>query len=167
MSAPDAVLIRPFRADDRDALVACVRGLQAHEAEFEPRMKAPEELGGWYFDGQLDECRRKNGVILVAEVAGAVIGYITVYATETCEDPDERDYVYAYVADVTVNEDHRGRGVGRALLEAAEGHARDHGSKWLRISVLARNRGALTLYERFGFEHRIVELEKALDAETG
>ena len=63
---------------------------------------------------------------------------------------------------MAVNPDQRGRGIGRSLLEAAERHARDQGSKWLRISVLAQNRIAAGLYERFGFEPRVIELEKNL-----
>ena len=162
MSEPDAVLIRPYRVDDREAVIACVRALQTYEVQYEPRMKPPQDIGDWYVDGQLEECRQKNGVILVAELAGGIVGYTTVYAAEVCEDPDEEAYEYAYVADVAVNPDQRGRGIGRSLLEAAERHARDHGSKWLRISVLAQNRIAAGLYERFGFEPRVVELEKNL-----
>ena len=162
MSAADAVLIRPYRDDDREAVVACVRALQSYETQFEPRMKAPEDLGGWYVDGQLEDCRQNKGVIFVAEVAGTVVGYTTVYAAVPCDDPDEVAYDYAYVADVAVNPEQRGRGIGRSFLEAAEQHAREHGSKWLRISVLAQNRIAAGLYERFGFEPRVVELEKTL-----
>ena len=162
MSAPDAVLIRPYRDEDRDAIIACVRALQTYETQFEPRMKAPEEIGGWYVDGQLKECGQNKGTILVAELAGAVVGYATVYAAVPCNDPDEVAYDYAYVSDVAVNPDQRGRGIGRSLLDAAERHARENGSTWLRISVLAQNRIAAGLYERFGFEPRVIELEKTL-----
>ena len=60
MSEPDAVLIRPYRVDDRKAVIACVRALQTYEAQYEPRMKPPEDIGDWYVDGQLEECRQKK-----------------------------------------------------------------------------------------------------------
>jgi ribosomal protein S18 acetylase RimI-like enzyme len=45
----------------------------------------------------------------------------------------------------------RGRGVGRALLDAAEVHARDAGCCKLTLEVQEDNAPALGLYQRFGF----------------
>ena len=75
---------------------------------------------------------------------------------------EEREYEYAYVSDLVVREGHRGRGLGRALLGRAEEHARREGATLLRIAVLARNAGAVALYESSGFERRLIELSKRL-----
>lgn len=53
--------------------------------------------------------------------------------------------------DVAVLAAHRGRGVGHALLEAAEAHAREHGCCKLTLEVQDDNTPARKLYERFGF----------------
>ena len=63
--------------------------------------------------------------------------------------------------------DFRGRGIGRALIEAAEAHALDQGARWLRIAVLAENEGAWRLYLSRGFTDRQVVLEKALPVRDG
>jgi GNAT superfamily N-acetyltransferase len=55
--------------------------------------------------------------------------------------------VFAYLADVYVLEEHRGRGLGRALVEAAV-----EGSDLRRCRWLLHTSDAHTLYERFGFE---------------
>jgi ribosomal protein S18 acetylase RimI-like enzyme len=47
----------------------------------------------------------------------------------------------------------RGRGIGRALLGAAEQWARGSGVRKLELHVLPHNTGAIALYEGFGF-HR-------------
>jgi RimJ/RimL family protein N-acetyltransferase len=46
----------------------------------------------------------------------------------------------------------RGRGVGRALLEAAVDWAREAGIRKLELHVFPWNERAIALYERFGFE---------------
>jgi ribosomal protein S18 acetylase RimI-like enzyme len=55
------------------------------------------------------------------------------------------------VHDLAVLPDHRGRGVGRLLLEEAERRARARGSSKLTLEVHATNEGAIRLYRRFGF----------------
>ena len=59
----------------------------------------------------------------------------------------------AHVADIgiMVAADWRGRGVGRALLQAAVDWARSAGVLKLEIHVFPHNEAAQRLYERFGF----------------
>jgi ribosomal protein S18 acetylase RimI-like enzyme len=56
------------------------------------------------------------------------------------------------VHDLAVLPAHRGRGVGRALLAAAEEHARARGCCKLTLEVQDDNVPARTLYRRFGFD---------------
>jgi len=67
------------------------------------------------------------------------------------------------VSDLMVRTAHRRRGIGRALLDAAEAYARAAGAAVLRINVLARNDGAAALYGRAGFADRLHQLSKRLD----
>lgn len=53
--------------------------------------------------------------------------------------------------DVAVLATHRGRGIGRALLQAAEAEARNLGCCRLTLEVQEDNTPARSLYERFGF----------------
>jgi ribosomal protein S18 acetylase RimI-like enzyme len=55
------------------------------------------------------------------------------------------------IHDLAVLPGQRGRGVGRALLAAAEAHARAHGFCKLTLEVQEDNAPARGLYERFGF----------------
>ena len=69
---------------------------------------------------------------------------------------------YGLVSDLVVTAKHRGRGVGRALLRAAEERARQAGADALRLSVKASNTAALSLYSVEGFEQSEIYLEKRL-----
>src|SRR5512139_1987471 len=55
------------------------------------------------------------------------------------------------IHDLAVVPGRRGAGVGRALLTAAEAHARESGCCKLTLEVQDDNHPARTLYERFGF----------------
>ncbi len=82
------------------------------------------------------------------------------------EELDQPPGTYALVSDLSVTADYRGRGAGRALLAAAERHARDHGAIDLRIAVLAANGIADTLYRSAGFDPYLVVLSKDLSKIT-
>ena len=56
------------------------------------------------------------------------------------------------IHDLAVLPEFRGKGVGRALLRAAEEHARRKGCCKLTLEVQDDNAPARTLYQRFGFE---------------
>jgi ribosomal protein S18 acetylase RimI-like enzyme len=55
------------------------------------------------------------------------------------------------VHDLAVLPEHRGRGVGRRLLEEIERRARARGSSKITLEVHSANEGAIRLYRRFGF----------------
>lgn len=61
-----------------------------------------------------------------------------------------------HIQDLAVIPDYRGQGVGRALLEAVEEQALDHGCCKLTLDVQDDNQPARALYERFGFTDYVV-----------
>jgi GNAT superfamily N-acetyltransferase len=69
------------------------------------------------------------------------------------------------IHDLAVLPPYRGKGVGRALLQAAEDYARRQGYCRLTLEVLESNAGARALYRRFGFDDSTVSrfLVKPLD----
>ncbi|MFE7776081.1 GNAT family N-acetyltransferase [Streptomyces sp. NPDC057445] len=94
--------------------------------------------------------------VLVA--AGAVVGHLWVAEREVL--PGERG---AYVYDIEVAEEHRGRGYGRALMLLAERVAREEaGAALLGLHVFAGNTPALGLYESLGYRTTQVNLFKQL-----
>ena len=101
--------------------------------------------------------------VLVAEDAsGKPLGFIHV-----CGETDY--YTRAecgHIADIVVAPDARGRGVGEALMAAAEQWARARGHSLLTLNVFVENRNARALYERMGFGAEIIRYVKPLRSST-
>jgi RimJ/RimL family protein N-acetyltransferase len=89
--------------------------------------------------------RYPNAAVYVAEEGGHIVGRLSVARDQ---HPASR-----HVADVglMVAAEHRRRGVGTALLEAAVEWARQAGVRKLELHVFPWNKGAIALYDRFGF----------------
>ena len=79
--------------------------------------------------------------VFVAEVGGAPAGYVAVDLTE----------VAARVDQLFVSPEHEREGVGRRLLEYAEGYAISQGAATLQVVVEDENRRAQDFYRGRGF----------------
>jgi ribosomal protein S18 acetylase RimI-like enzyme len=131
-------VIRPARADDADAL----RALDAETWSPLASPGPPPAAGRPFFGAGLEP-----GDVLVAETDGAVAGYAAL-GTPT---PLESNRHVAYLRGLAVLPAQRGRGVGRALVEAAAAAAAARGARRLTLRVLAPNTAARALYESCGF----------------
>lgn len=82
--------------------------------------------------------------ICVAEAEGRVEAFLSIE-----EHHEPADYIY--LDDFSVSTPCRGRGIGTALLKAAEQYARDRGIPQVVLHVEKSNLRARRLYERSGF----------------
>lgn len=69
----------------------------------------------------------------------------------------------AWVMDIAVKKEYWSRGVGRKLLEKAEGYCRQNSIKFLGLAVTSANRRAASLYEKMGFSEERKLMIKSLD----
>ncbi|QLQ36841.1 GNAT family N-acetyltransferase [Micromonospora robiginosa] len=97
-------------------------------------------------------------LILVGELAdGTPIGRIWISLTHPRGLPD-----CAFIQDIEVSTEHRGRGLGRALLAAGERVARERGARALELNVFGANETAATLYRTSGYRVVTQQMRKDL-----
>lgn len=68
----------------------------------------------------------------------------------------------AYVYDVRVNTDHRGKGYGSAIMIAVEAEATARGLSAMRLHVFGHNTTARSLYRKIGYAETHVTMDKPL-----
>lgn len=116
--------------------------------EAEARAKAAADHGGLLPEGIATPGARLS--VLVHE--DAAVG--TLWVAERGAD--------AFVYDVEVGAEHRGRGHGRALMLLAERQGAEAGKDRVGLNVFAGNTPALRLYESLGYETTEYSLYKQL-----
>ena len=98
---------------------------------------------------------RKESVLIVAEDdQGALIGFTQLYPT-FCSVRAAHTFV---LYDLFVTPTARGAGAGRALMLAAEAHARDAGATRMELSTAKTNVVGQALYESLGWERDLTFL---------
>jgi GNAT superfamily N-acetyltransferase len=152
-----AIRVRPARGADR----AFVLDTAARLADFgPPAWRSPEEL----VEGEARTLRDffespdDGSTLLIAEAGERRVGFALV--------EELRDYFtlerHGHVGILAVTAGAEGRGVGGALLRAAEAWARDRGFRTLTLNVFSGNRHARAVYEHMGFEEDTVKYVKQI-----
>ena len=89
-----------------------------------------------------DEWQYKSAMLTVS--VPEPVGYICLNAQSAAE--------VVWITDLVVSPDQRRRGVGIALLKAAEQWALERGSRMLFFEMVAKNFPSIRMAQKFGFE---------------
>lgn len=119
-------LIRTYRSENDKLLFALAKSVFG-------------ERSAWHDRRALDVL--ESDTVFVAELEGSPAGYVAV------EHADEA----VVIEQLFVNPAREGEGIGRQLLEYAEGYAISGGARSLQIVVESDNCRALTFYRARGF----------------
>ncbi|MEU3469631.1 GNAT family N-acetyltransferase [Streptomyces sp. NPDC006687] len=135
------------------------RAREAYAASWEARGVGPEAARARAeadHDGRLRQGLDTPGVTLaVLESAGTPVGHLWLA-------PRGEGGAGAYVYDVAVAEEYRGRGHGRDLMLLAEREALARGHRVIALHVFAGNTPALRLYESLGYRTTGIHFSKEL-----
>jgi ribosomal protein S18 acetylase RimI-like enzyme len=104
--------------------------------------------------------KRENSKIFVAEDEGqAFVGYVFVG-----ESSDMMTGLgnFGFIYDIFVEEQSRGMGIGKMLLERAESYCREKSYSRIALMVSTANDSAIRLYNRMGFKSEQMYMGKEL-----
>ena len=110
--------------------------------DYKPR--PPESMATWF------ATKRANGfpVIGVEDEAGTLLGFAS-YGTFRAWPA----YKYSVEHSIYIHRDHRGKGLGRRLLQAIVDAARERNVHTLIGGIDAANDASIALHRALGFEH--------------
>lgn len=137
---------------DADAICAIYnQGIEDRIATLETRLRTPKEQREWL------RSRSPRHPVIVAECNSRVIGWGSLNSFNARQ-------AYDYVADfsVYVERPHRGKGVGRQLLDRLTALARELGYHKLVLAMFPTNMIGLALYQECGFREVGVYQEQGL-----
>lgn len=138
------LLVRAAGADDVDAVVSLVQSAYRGEAS----------RAGWTTEADLLAGQRTDADAVAAEVADPALTVLLAErggALLACVQVADRGDGRAYVGGFAVRPGEQGAGVGRAVLAAAEAHARTLGATEVEMTVIAQRTELIAWYDRRGY----------------
>jgi aminoglycoside 6'-N-acetyltransferase len=157
--------IRPATPEDEPAIAEIQHSSAIHHATIDPdrwRMQTLDEAARsrrYWHRSQPPSA----GFVAVAD--GRVVGMIELRLKRPRDPDGARTPRVTVDLGLAVAPDWRGRGVGTALMDAAEAWAKAEGAERMILDLAANNTGALRLYERLGYEVHGLEMDKAIEPE--
>lgn len=100
--------------------------------------------------------------VLVAREGEKVVGYAFCKLQSPGLSPEIGRRHSLYIDDLCVDENCRGKGVGRTLYDAALSYAREHDCYNLTLNVWELNSGAKAFYKKMGLLPLCTTMEKIL-----
>ncbi|MEU4549997.1 GNAT family N-acetyltransferase [Nonomuraea dietziae] len=149
-----SVVIRPYRDEDRDAVVALAPRLTEGVAAWRDADAVAVAVRGWV-TGSLDRDGSDGHGVLVAVHDGCVAGFVTL-ATQR----HFTGQVDAYIGELVVCAEVERIGIGRALVNAAESWARERGLRRITLETGAANVRARSFYRALGYAEEGVRLSR-------
>ncbi|MCI4664786.1 MAG: GNAT family N-acetyltransferase [Neomegalonema sp.] len=152
VDAAQEISIRDAVEKDRAALIALTIELQAFECALEPNRSPPSEMAAPYLQEIWEWANARDGALLVAEAKGrGVVGYACVGMGGAGIDNLPEYERVGKLTDIVVAADWRGKGVGGALIRAAEKVLFDAGALRIEIAALSGNAAAQAVYQSRGY----------------
>ncbi len=140
--------MREAQADDAPAMIRYAQVLFA-----EPGLDLPTSPGEFTLTVEQEEAvvaeyaAAGNCVFLLAMAReGEIVGMLN------CRGSSRRALRHSCVMGISVAREHRGAGIGTALMQSMLNWASASGIKRIELNVYARNQRAIRLYRSFGFQ---------------
>ena len=150
--------IRRARSKEDEAFIAEL-GRRSVGSSVSSMRPAPASVAESAYDRLLETVAAQSHVTFIAEYDGAPAGF----ALLVDDLPDDvTGLPQAFLAYMAVEPELRHRGIGTALLRAAEDEARQRGLPYIALMVTEQNEAARLLYERAGYATERRLLCKAL-----
>ncbi len=148
--------IRKATLNDLPTIQSLCNELGEQSIGFDPELSttwASNHEGEKYYRERLSG---KDGVVFIAEEAGEILGFVST----TINNPDTwRLTKRVEVDNIFLAHTHRGKGVGKKLIEEVKKWSQDIQANRVFLTAFSQNKKAIAFYEREGFIPYEITLE--------
>lgn len=99
-----------------------------------------------------------NKEFIVAETANQIVGLL-FFMIRHIENNNQVTRDVLFIDSMAVAEGYRGQGVGHSLFEFAKGIRKQRNLDGIELVVNAKNLDAKTMYEKYGFTEKSINME--------
>jgi ribosomal protein S18 acetylase RimI-like enzyme len=144
--------IRKATEQDIDAILELNRQIGLIHFEHAPEVfcpPSPQER-----DFLLNAIGSEGRLFCVAVLEAEVVGFLTARIDINEAIPFLTKLPICRIGSVVVDENHRSRGIGKALIAHCDGWAKAHDACQIRLEVMSFNERAKSLYQSLGFQRQ-------------
>ena len=136
---------------------------QVHKVHSDARPDLFKAGGKKYTDEELKEIiKDEEKPIFVYEADGKIEGYAFCILIDNTNENSLCDYKSLYIDDLCVDENCRGRGIGKILYDYVLEYAKKIGCYNLTLNVWEGNDSAMQFYKNIGLKIQKIGMEKIL-----
>ena len=151
-AAPPGVEIRPVTIDDLEVLIDIYIDTARHHAALDPEIwHVPSRAAIAERIRPRIEGRGPTSDYVAAIVDGRMAGSASVHLDDPPAEGNMLRGVRSAEFGVSVVDEFRGRGIGKALIAHLERWAVGHGAERMVLNVSSANEGAIRLYHELGY----------------
>lgn len=159
----NALEIRAATTADAEVLGRYGEALMAlhHDLDGKRFIAPTDRTPSMYAEYLKRQSDQKGSIVLVADRNGAVVGYVFAQI----EGPDYMALrgPAGVIQDIFVEPSHRGKGAGKALLDAALRWIEENGSPRVVLSTAYANDAAQRLFKSAGLRFTMIEMTRDFD----
>ncbi len=122
------------------------------------------DYGERYTADMMNKVKENKGKIYIACEGEKQIGFVAGIMEEQTEDDrlNNGAMVSGRIIELFVEEEYRGKGVGKLLMEKIEQYLKEQGSTHLFVEVFAPNKDTYEIYKKFGYKDISIDMYKSL-----
>lgn len=151
------------RANEKDIPIIDKLLFQVHKVHSDARPDLFKKDSKKYTDEELKGILNNNNTpVFVAEENGTVLGYAFCIYKQYINDNNMTDIKTLYIDDLCVDENSRGKHIGKTLYEYVIEYAKSNGFYNVTLNVWADNLNAVEFYKKIGLRVQKIGMEKIL-----
>jgi diamine N-acetyltransferase len=155
-------IIRSMTLDDFDALTTLLDEIHDYHVTSAPTVFKHAEAPVLPREQIAEKITQPDQLYLTAMEGSRMVGFLWGQLYERPETHIHRQRKLVIVDTLGVAETHRGTGIGRALMDAAEQWGVENGAREAFLTVWDFNESAIAFYERLGYNTEQRRMSKNL-----